>query len=218
MLTGGASIKANPVPILVSRCANRQSLGIPICFCAYKSPPMPFMESLRKLSPFPNPISFGLETEISIKMKRAIHWSPRSRRRGQNIVEFALVIPVLITLLLGILEAAWLGRAQLAAGNAVREGARLASVGKPVTEVKARVQKVGSFLALQPSEITVVYSTDGGTTFPNAVTDLNGRNTAPGGSLIKVEVDHPHRVVTGFFPFLRRYRDNAEGVMRRETS
>ena len=50
------------------------------------------------------------------------------RPRGQALVEFALVFPVLILILLGIFE---VGRAVFAyntIGNAAREGARVAAV------------------------------------------------------------------------------------------
>lgn len=140
------------------------------------------------------------------------------RRRGQTLVEFAMLLPFLLVLLLGILEAAWLGRAQLTAGNAVREGARLAGLGKPTTEIRSRVQFVGSFLALPASAITITSSTDNGATFPTTVSDVSGKNNAPANSLIKVRVSNPHRALTGFFPFLRTYRDQAECVMRREAN
>lgn len=158
-------------------------------------------------------------------MKRGAHQkcpglttSGAKRRRGQTLIEFALVLPILMVLLMGILEAAWLGRAQLTAGNAAREGARLAGLGKSTTEIKARSQAIGSFLALQTSEISLTYSTDNGATYTNTLTDSSGKNAAPANSLIKVQITHPHRALTGFFSFLRSYNDQALCVMRREAN
>jgi Flp pilus assembly protein TadG len=133
-------------------------------------------------------------------------------------VEFAMVLPFLLLLLLGILEAAWMGRAQLTAGNAAREGARMAGLGKSTADIKSRVQFVGSFLSLQTSEITLTYSTDNGVSFPNTLGDSSEKNNAPASSLIKVQVAHPHRALTGFFSFLKNYKDQAQCVMRREAN
>jgi len=51
------------------------------------------------------------------------------RARGQNLVEFALVAPLLIVLILGTVDAADAYRAYVALSNASREGARLAARG-----------------------------------------------------------------------------------------
>ena len=47
------------------------------------------------------------------------------RRRGGAAIEFALVLPVLLTLLFGILEYGWLFLQQANVLSAVREGVRL---------------------------------------------------------------------------------------------
>jgi hypothetical protein len=56
------------------------------------------------------------------------HVGPRSKSRGQGLVEFALVLPVFMAILIGMVD---LGRAIWAnnsAANAAREAARFASV------------------------------------------------------------------------------------------
>lgn len=63
----------------------------------------------------------------------------RRRSRGQGLVEFALVFPVLILILLAIFD---LGRAVFAfnaLGNAAREGTRVAIVNQDVASIKQRV-------------------------------------------------------------------------------
>ena len=52
----------------------------------------------------------------------------RRSERGASLVEFALVFPLLITLLFGIMEAGWLFAQLTETRNAAREGARLAVV------------------------------------------------------------------------------------------
>jgi Flp pilus assembly protein TadG len=50
---------------------------------------------------------------------------------GQSFLEFAIALPALLILLMGMVEVALLMRAQLVLTNATREGARLASRGMP---------------------------------------------------------------------------------------
>ncbi|MBN1812593.1 MAG: pilus assembly protein [Anaerolineae bacterium] len=59
--------------------------------------------------------------------------------RGQSYIEFVLVLPVLLLLVMGAIELALLLRAQLVLTNATREGARLASRGAQDDEVAQRV-------------------------------------------------------------------------------
>jgi Flp pilus assembly protein TadG len=64
----------------------------------------------------------------------------RSRRRaGSNIVEFALIAPVLITIVLGIIETGWWLRSGAVIANASREGARFAAVGETQDKVYDRI-------------------------------------------------------------------------------
>lgn len=85
----------------------------------------------------------------------------RENFRGQSLVEFALVLPLLLLLVFTFLD---LGRAVYyysAVGNAVREGARYASVTPlDLTKeddkdlVKAVVQNYSIDLAIDPNNIT----------------------------------------------------------------
>jgi Flp pilus assembly protein TadG len=51
--------------------------------------------------------------------------------RGAALVEFAMVLPLLLVLLFGIMEAGWLFAQQVEVRNAAREGGRLAVVDYP---------------------------------------------------------------------------------------
>ncbi|CZR10361.1 TadE/TadG family type IV pilus assembly protein [Trichococcus ilyis] len=59
----------------------------------------------------------------------------KSSQRGQALVEFALVLPMLLLLVLGVLEFGWILKAEIAVSAAAREGARYAAAGK--TEAQA---------------------------------------------------------------------------------
>ena len=51
--------------------------------------------------------------------------------RGQSLVEFALILPVLVILVLGIIDFGMGLRSYISLTNATREGARFAAVGNP---------------------------------------------------------------------------------------
>lgn len=52
----------------------------------------------------------------------------RNRQEGAALVEFALILPLFLLLVFGIMEAGWLFAQQVEIRNAAREGARLAVV------------------------------------------------------------------------------------------
>ena len=60
------------------------------------------------------------------------------RSRGQGLVEFALVLPVLVLLLFGVMEFGRFLDAWLVVTNAVREGARVAAERADATTARAR--------------------------------------------------------------------------------
>jgi Flp pilus assembly protein TadG len=75
--------------------------------------------------------------------------------RGQTLVEFALIIPVFILVLMGIFD---LGRAVYAyntANNAAREAARLAIVDQNVADIQAEAVAQSVALALTAADIDV---------------------------------------------------------------
>lgn len=52
----------------------------------------------------------------------------RKRESGQAMVEFALILPILLLIVCGIIDFGWLFFNQLSLDNACREGARYATV------------------------------------------------------------------------------------------
>jgi Flp pilus assembly protein TadG len=83
-------------------------------------------------------------------MSKKLNIGTRARRneRGQAMVEFALVAPVLLLILLGIIQFAITFNHYLTLTDAVRAGARQASVGRstsdPVGTAVARVRSAAS--------------------------------------------------------------------------
>ena len=62
-------------------------------------------------------------------------------QRGQTLVELALVLPVIILILFGILEFGRIFHSYIVITNAAREGARLGAVGKPDDEIIMRIRE-----------------------------------------------------------------------------
>jgi len=52
----------------------------------------------------------------------------RDREKGAAIVEFAVILPLFLTLVFGVMEVGWMFAQQVEIRNAAREGARLAVV------------------------------------------------------------------------------------------
>jgi hypothetical protein len=83
------------------------------------------------------------------KLRRASH--------GQAAVEFALVLPLLVLLLVGIFD---LGRAVYAystATNAAREAGRVAIVDQTLAHIQDRAAEHGVAIAVDPTSVAVDY-------------------------------------------------------------
>lgn len=61
-------------------------------------------------------------------MKKPLRSMKKRREDGQAMVEFALVLPIFLLILCGIIDFGWLFYNQLSLNNACREGARYAVV------------------------------------------------------------------------------------------
>ena len=90
-------------------------------------------------------------------------WAALRRRRrhrgsaGQSLVEFALVLPVFILVLVALFD---LGRAVFAYNtltNAAREGARLAIVNQDVPTIVARAKAQTQIVELNDPSVTVAF-------------------------------------------------------------
>jgi len=137
------------------------------------------------------------------------------RRRGATLVEFALILPLILGILLGILEFGWMIKNYLTLANATREGARIASVGRTIAETKARITGIGTPLVFNPNTgIVLEYSANEGANYYAWPADMNGRNGVDPGKLIRVTCITANRSLTGALPVNRNLRVSV--VIRRE--
>jgi len=79
----------------------------------------------------------------------------RFRQRGQALVEFALLVPVLILILLGTVDAGRLIFAYNAVSNAAREGGRTAIVNQTADEVRQRAAEQATVLGISPADLGI---------------------------------------------------------------
>jgi Flp pilus assembly protein TadG len=106
------------------------------------------------------------------------------RRRGIEVVEVAIVLPVLMLVIFGIIQYGWLFLKAAQIENAAREGARVAVLpGKANSDATTRVNN--ALPGIASGKITKHYyvSTDNGTTWTEA-----NVSTATTGQLVKVSV------------------------------
>lgn len=83
--------------------------------------------------------------------------STRRRSHGQTMVEFALILPIFILVLVGIFDG---GRAVFAfhtVNNAAREGGRQAIVDQTFDHIQARAAQHAVALGVDPADVIVDY-------------------------------------------------------------
>jgi|LGVF01.2.fsa_nt_gb Flp pilus assembly protein TadG len=98
--------------------------------------------------------------------------------KGQSLVEFALLIPLLILILMAIIEFGFMFNAYITISNASREGARLGSLGGSDAAVTERVADTTDHLNQGDMTVTVTPA-------------LRSR-----GDMITVEVNYDYQLIT----------------------
>jgi Flp pilus assembly protein TadG len=112
----------------------------------------------------------------------------RRRGRGQSLVEFAVVLPVFLLILAGLLDFGLGLYSQMTIINAAREGARLGVVDPSnVSGINSRVQAMAAGLDLSRLTVSTTCLDPG-----NAVKACS--STATGDS-VKVKVDYTYRMI-----------------------
>ncbi len=135
---------------------------------------------------------------------RGLTRCPSDCRKGATMVEMAIVVPFLVLLVFGILEVGLLMKDYLGLNQAAREGARIASIGSPVSTIDDRI--IASAPSIDVSRLTWsgewrAYDSSG-TWGPWTVLADEGygsdlRNNAKPGSQVKISVELEHQLVTG---------------------
>jgi hypothetical protein len=112
--------------------------------------------------------------------------------RGQGLVEFALILPILLLLLFGIIDMGWMIFNFSQLYNAVREGTRYGSVAGFNTanpqytncdKIRDRITQLAGFSGIKPSNIWIMY--DDGRPYTGTATALVGGcgDTSDGGTV-----------------------------------
>lgn len=110
-----------------------------------------------------------------------------SRDRGASAVEFALVLPILLLLVLGIIEFGRAYHVQTTLSNAARDGVRVMALQDSATAAISSAKSSASPLDLSTAEIVV--------------TPTAGCSAAVTGSgIASVTITYPFALISGFLP------------------
>lgn len=78
--------------------------------------------------------------------------------KGQGLVEFALVLPVLLLLVFGIIQFGFIFNAYMVTGYASREGARVAALGKSDSDIEAATMAAAVTIGINENDVIIVPS------------------------------------------------------------
>ena len=98
-----------------------------------------------------------------------MHLRRGSREHGASAVEFALILPILVLLLLGIMQFGFIFATQQGLEAAAREGGRLAAIGRDVTSGNVEAAVQGTSVPFVNDSTAIVVDT--GTACPADVAD-----------------------------------------------
>ncbi|MBI3977862.1 MAG: pilus assembly protein [Chloroflexi bacterium] len=125
--------------------------------------------------------------------------APARKQHGQAMVEFALVFPVFILMLFGVLDFGRMAFAYNTVAHASRQASRLAMV-QPSATATIRQTAQSAAIGLDPAQLTV------SVTYPDG--------TTVSGSRVQVSVDYRFYPVT---PIITRYWGSG-GILLRAVS
>jgi Flp pilus assembly protein TadG len=107
---------------------------------------------------------------------------------GASLVEFAMVIPLILLVVVGTFDLGWAAYANNTVALAAREGARAAIIcSKPDADIKTQVKNTAFGLALTDSDILIT----------NSPSTVSGCLRDPGQG-VTVEVHYSYTPLTGF--------------------
>lgn len=106
--------------------------------------------------------------------------SLHKNKNGQALIEFALLLPILLLLVLAMIEYGWLLNAKITLNSAAREGARVGAVLIPSTDRKQKIYETVrdtidvSGLTVELGDITLDDKIDYLTNTKDIVVTVNG--------------------------------------------
>ncbi|MGC2424782.1 MAG: TadE/TadG family type IV pilus assembly protein [Nitrospirota bacterium] len=150
---------------------------------------------------------------------------PLRDKRGQTLVEFALILPLLFLMLFGLIELSVMFYVNLTMQNAVRQGARTSVVGSSSggpTQRTALIQAIKDSSnglydkdAHGAPQLTTYIVTPGNSTFTN----FTGANIGGAGQIVMVRLDYTWPLLTQILsPFFANdeYSFTVKATMRNE--
>lgn len=93
-----------------------------------------------------------------------IYLKALTNQSGQSLVEFALILPILLLLIMGIIEFGFIMNSYLTIQNASREGARIGIVGAADLDIRNRV--LSDSPNLQAADLTINITPEEGSRGP----------------------------------------------------
>ena len=118
--------------------------------------------------------------------------------RGSTTVEFAIVVPILILLTVGLLDVARAMNASVVVGSASREAAHYAILHPGTTPADIETAARERVVPLDPTSVTVVarYYDSGTATFVAWPETGIPQNSPSRGVLVRIEVSYPWSAVS----------------------
>jgi len=127
--------------------------------------------------------------------------STPSRDRGAAAVEFALVLPILLLLVIGIIEFGRAYHVQTTLSNAARDGVRVMALQDSATAARTRVVKSAPTLDLTTDMIKV-----------EPTTPCSGSGSVPD-TFATVTIEYPLPLLSGYLP-IKEITLTGKGTMR----
>lgn len=144
---------------------------------------------------------------------------------GASAVEMALVLPVLILLVFGIIAFGIVFAQSLALSNAAREGARSAVVEQRTCgEILSTVQAAANSISMSGDDVAVTVTRDGGSECPSGTTYTSAQASnipcdgSDAGDEITVTADFESSLIIPLFVYNPSFDLDGEGVFRCEFS
>ena len=115
-----------------------------------------------------------MDTPVRLKTGK----NNKDGEKGQNLVEFAMVLPIFLILVFSIVDFGMGFHAWITVTNAAREGARVGAVGADSATIQARVADTASSLTEGDLVVTVVNAQGGS------------------GEAVSVDVEYDYELIT----------------------